>query len=92
VYTVAESSKRARSENAFVTRVFEQPPLERLAGPGNVLAKEAPEGYSSKEMAAVLGVSVKTVDAHCANIMRKLRLRSLSDLVRYAIRNKIVQP
>ena len=42
--------------------------------------------------AAILGVSVKTVDAHRANIMRKLRLRSVSDLVRYAIRNRIVQP
>ena len=50
------------------------------------------EGNSSKQTATVLGVSVKTIDAHRANIMRKLRLRSVSDLVRYAIRNKIVQP
>ena len=40
----------------------------------------------------MLGVSVKTIEAHRANIMRKLRLRSVTDLVRYAIRNKIVQP
>jgi DNA-binding NarL/FixJ family response regulator len=50
------------------------------------------EGHSSKQTATVLSVSVKTVDAHRANIMRKLRLRSVSDLVRYAIRNQIVQP
>ncbi len=49
------------------------------------------EGKSNKEAASVLGISVKTVEAHRANLMRKLRLRSLSDLVRYAIRNKIVQ-
>ena len=50
------------------------------------------EGLSNKEAASRLGISVKTIEAHRANIMRKLRLRSLSDLVRYAIRNKIAQP
>jgi DNA-binding NarL/FixJ family response regulator len=50
------------------------------------------EGKSNKEAASTLGISVKTIEAHRANIMRKLRLRSVTELVRYAIRNKIVQP
>ena len=49
------------------------------------------EGSSNKEAASTLGISVKTIEAHRANVMRKLHLRSISDLVRYAIRNKIVQ-
>ena len=50
------------------------------------------EGNSNKEAASTLGISVKTIEAHRANIMRKLRLRSVAELVRYAIRNNIVQP
>ena len=50
------------------------------------------EGKSNKNAASALKISVKTIEAHRANIMRKLHLRSVSDLVRYAIRNKIVQP
>jgi DNA-binding NarL/FixJ family response regulator len=50
------------------------------------------EGNTNKEAASTLGISVKTIEAHRASIMRKLRLRTISDLVRYAIRNKIVQP
>jgi DNA-binding NarL/FixJ family response regulator len=50
------------------------------------------EGRTNKEVATMLDLSVKTVEAHRANIMRKLRLRSVTDLVRYAIRNKLVEP
>ena len=50
------------------------------------------EGLSNKETASTLGISAKTVEAHRANVMRKLQLRSVSDLVRYAIRNKIALP
>jgi DNA-binding NarL/FixJ family response regulator len=49
------------------------------------------EGRSNKEVAATLGISVKTVEAHRANIMLKLNLHSVTELVHYAIRNDIVQ-
>ena len=42
--------------------------------------------------ASTLGISVKTIEAHRANIIRKLQLRTVSDLLRYAIRHEIVQP
>ena len=50
------------------------------------------EGKSNKEAASELNVSTRTIETHRANIMHKLGLNSLSDLVRYAIRNKIVEP
>lgn len=49
------------------------------------------EGKSSKEVADTLGISVKTAETHRVNLMRKLNLRSVSEVVRYAIRNKIVE-
>jgi DNA-binding NarL/FixJ family response regulator len=49
------------------------------------------EGLSSKQVAESLGLSIKTVETHRGNIMRKLRLRSVSELVRDAVRHKIVR-
>jgi DNA-binding NarL/FixJ family response regulator len=49
------------------------------------------EGKSNKEVANLQGISVKTAETHRANIMRKLGLRSMSDLVHYAIRNEIIE-
>ncbi len=50
------------------------------------------EGKTSKEVATALKMSVKTAETHRSNIMKKLDLHSVSDLVRYAIRNKMVEP
>ena len=47
-------------------------------------------GKSNKEVAARLGISPRTVDAHRAHIMDKLHVRTLSELVHFAIRHKIV--
>ncbi len=49
------------------------------------------EGRSSKEVAVTLGISVKTAETHRANIMRKLELHTVSELVRYAVRNQIIE-
>ena len=48
------------------------------------------EGKSNKEIATLLGISVNTAEAHRANIMLKLDLHSLPELVLYAIRNNII--
>jgi len=50
------------------------------------------EGKSSKEVASLLNISVKTAETHRANLMRKLGCHSVVELVRYAVRNMIVEP
>jgi DNA-binding NarL/FixJ family response regulator len=49
-------------------------------------------GKSNKEVATALDVSVRTVETHRANILRKLKLDSVATLVRYAIRNNLIEP
>jgi len=49
------------------------------------------EGHSLKDIATRLNLSVKTVDAHKVNLMRKLDLHDRSELIRYAIRKRLVE-
>jgi DNA-binding NarL/FixJ family response regulator len=49
------------------------------------------EGNTNKEVASALGISVKTVEKHRETIMRKLGTRSFSDVIRYAIRHKMIR-
>ncbi len=48
------------------------------------------EGKTNKEVARRLGITVKTAETHRNNIMRKMGFESLADLVRYAVRNRII--
>jgi DNA-binding NarL/FixJ family response regulator len=50
------------------------------------------QGKSNKEAASALGVSARTVESHRNHIMRKMNFASFSDMIRFAIRNKIVDP
>jgi two-component system, NarL family, response regulator NreC len=50
------------------------------------------QGKRNREVAAILGISIRTAENHRAKIRTKLGLSSMSDLVRYAIRNKIIEP
>ncbi len=55
------------------------------------VVKMIAEGNSVKEIAAVLGLSIKTVEAHKFNLMRKLNIHNKAQLVTYAIQKKIVK-
>jgi DNA-binding NarL/FixJ family response regulator len=49
------------------------------------------EGQTNKKIAEVLSIGLKTVETHRATAMRKLNLDTTAALIRYAIRNKIVE-
>jgi DNA-binding NarL/FixJ family response regulator len=68
-----------------------QPAGGRLTARQREIVQLLAEGKSSKEVAVALGLSVKTAETHRANIMRKLDCHSVSEVVRYAIRNKIIE-
>src|ERR1035437_6809190 len=63
----------------------------RLSPREGQIVKLVAESKSNKEVAHILQISIKTVESHRANIMEKLGLHSVSELVRYAIRNNIVE-
>ena len=70
----------------------EPQPRSRITRREREIIQLLAEGKSNKEVALTLDISTRTAEAHRANIMHKLGFDSLGDLVRYAIRNKIVEP
>ncbi len=68
----------------------EESPEGRLTDREREIVQLLAEGGSNKEVADRLGISVKTVETHRAAVMKKLKFKSFSDLVRYAIRNHII--
>ena len=65
-------------------------PVDRLTVREREVLRLIAEGKTNKEIARMLGLSVYTVDAHRGNIMDKLNLRSAAEIVRFAMRNGLV--
>jgi len=65
---------------------------QRLSAREREIVQLLAEGKSNKEVAETLTISVRTAETHRASILRKLNLDSFAQLVRYAIRNKIIEP
>jgi DNA-binding NarL/FixJ family response regulator len=68
------------------------PPQSHVTAREREIIQLLAEGKSNKEIGSALDISARTVEAHRASVKRKLGLDSLSDLTRYAIRNKLVEP
>jgi DNA-binding NarL/FixJ family response regulator len=62
-----------------------------LTGREREIVQLLAEGKGSKEMATLLGLSVKTVETHRSNILRKLNCHSVTALVRYAVHNHLIE-
>jgi len=66
-------------------------PRSRLTARQREIAQLLAEGRTTKEVASMLHLSVKTAETHRANLMRRLNCHSAADLVRYALRNQIIE-
>ena len=69
-----------------------EPAASRITPGQREILKLLAEGKTSKEVAVALGMAVKTVETHRSNRMKRLNCHSLSELVRYALRNQIINP
>lgn len=89
--------KIARPSNGVFNATTANPadetfPRFRLTPRERQIVQLLAEGKPNKEVAHVLEISLDTVETHRKNVLNKLRLRSTADLVRYAIRNNLIQP
>jgi two-component system, NarL family, response regulator NreC len=77
----------------FLKASGEQPvsSSDKLSAREREIVRLLAEGKSNKENAMALGISIRTIETHRATVMRKLRVESLAGLVRYAVRNGIIE-
>lgn len=66
-------------------------PLQALTAREAAIVRLVAEGRSNKEMAFDLGISIRTVETHRQNVMKKLQIATVSELVRWAVRNDLVE-
>ena len=99
VEAVREAARGATYLSPSIARVVVDAFLHKGALPADPLSPRerevlqlVAEGKTTKEVAQVLGISVKTADSHRSRLMQKLEIHETASLVRYAIRRGLVQP
>lgn len=108
LYLVEAVKSLAKHKPFFTPRISEAILNTLMTSPGNGKQEPIPSGplssrereilqllaenQTNKEIAAKLGISVRTVETHRRSIMQKIEANSIVELVHYAIRNGIVQP
>jgi DNA-binding NarL/FixJ family response regulator len=76
--------------NAFLSKTHV--PADPLSPREHQVLQLVAEGKTTKEVATLLGVSVKTAESHRGHVMEKLDIHDTAGLVRYAIRRGLIQP
>jgi DNA-binding NarL/FixJ family response regulator len=66
--------------------------IGQLTGREREMAQLLAEGHTARGASVLLGISAKTAETHRARLMAKLGLRSVAELVRFAIRHKMIEP
>jgi two-component system response regulator NreC len=99
VQAIREIRRNALYLSPTISRAIVEAYFDKAAPPGDVLSSRerqvlqlVAEGKTTKEIAAVLGVSIKTADSHRAHIMQKLDIHDTAGLVRFAIRRGLIHP
>jgi len=99
VKAIQDVNKGLTHLSSRVSRAVVKGYLDKNESPGDPLSPRErqvlqliAEGKTTKEIATVLGVSVKTADSHRTRIMKKLDMHGTAGLVRYAIRTGLIQP
>jgi DNA-binding NarL/FixJ family response regulator len=83
--TYLDGSLRAREARALDDQINRGPRSPSVSDREKHVLRMMAVGHSNKEIAEALGITIKTVEVHKSNAMRKLRLRGRIDVVRYAI-------
>jgi DNA-binding NarL/FixJ family response regulator len=74
---------------AFLTK--DSLPMRPLSDRERQVLQLVAEGKTTKEIASLLGISVNTAESHRTNLMEKLDIHDTAGLVRYALRNGVIQ-
>ncbi len=99
VQAIREVCRNAIYLSPTISRAVVEAYLDKSTPPGDVLSSRerqvlqlVAEGKTTKEIAVVLGLSIKTADSHRTRIMKKLDIHDTAGLVRFAIRRGLIHP
>ena len=87
---ILDYSQRLRGEAPAVA--LEDGPFQRLTRREREVLQLIAEGHSTRQIAQIIGISVKTAETHRTSLMKRLDIHDVAGLVRYAIKNGLIKP